>query len=42
MPWSYEDDVRREGEAVPSMIAFYDERVDLKVDGVRQGLSRPR
>ena len=36
--WSYEDEVRREGEAVRWMIAFYDERVDIDVDGAR----RPR
>lgn len=34
--WSYDDEVRREGEAVRALIAFYDERVDLDVDGARQ------
>jgi uncharacterized protein (DUF427 family) len=34
--WSYDDDVRREAEDVRGRIAFYDERVDVDVDGVRQ------
>lgn len=34
--WSYEDEVRREGEPVRWLVAFYDERVDLTVDGVPQ------
>src|SRR5205823_4196142 len=34
--WSYEDDVRRESERVRSLLAFYNERVDLDVDGIRQ------
>lgn len=38
--WSYEDEVRREGEPVRGLIAFYNERVDLTVDGV--GVERPR
>jgi uncharacterized protein (DUF427 family) len=33
--WSYEDDLRREGEPVSGLIAFYNERVDLDVDDVR-------
>ena len=33
--WSYEDEVRREGETVRHLVAFYDERVDLDVDGTR-------
>lgn len=37
--WSYDDEVRREGEAVRGMLAFYNERVDLDVDGAR--LARP-
>lgn len=37
--WSYDDEVRREGEAIRGMIAFYNERVDLDVDGER--LARP-
>ena len=32
--WSYDDEVRREGEAVRGRVAFYTERVDLTVDGV--------
>lgn len=32
--WGYEDEVRREGEAVRGLLAFYDERVDTEVDGV--------
>lgn len=38
--WSYDDEVRREGEAVRGLIAFYNERVDLVVEGSR--LERPR
>ncbi len=38
--WSYDDEVRREGEPVRGLIAFYNERVDLDVDGWR--LDRPR
>lgn len=38
--WSYDDDVRREGEPVRGSVAFYNERVDLEVDGVRQ--ERPK
>jgi uncharacterized protein (DUF427 family) len=38
--WSYVDEVRREGEAVRGLIAFYNERVDLDVDGT--GQARPR
>lgn len=38
--WAYQDEVRREAEAVRGRIAFYDERVDVDVDGVRQ--DRPR
>jgi uncharacterized protein (DUF427 family) len=38
--WSYEYEVRREGEPVRWRIAFYNERVELDVDGVRQ--KRPR
>src|SRR5262249_44437951 len=38
--WSYEHDVRREGEAIRGLIAFYNERVDMDLDGVR--LERPR
>ncbi len=34
--WSYDEDVRREAEAVRGMVAFYGERVDTTVDGVRQ------
>jgi uncharacterized protein (DUF427 family) len=37
--WSYDDDVRREGEPVHGLVAFYNERVDLDVDGHR--LERP-
>ena len=33
--WRY-DDVRAEGAPVRGLIAFYDERVDVDVDGVRQ------
>jgi len=38
--WSYDDEVRREAEPVRGRIAFYNERVDLDVDGIR--LDRPR
>ncbi len=38
--WSYHDEVRHEGEPVRALIAFYNERVDLDVDGTRQ--ERPR
>lgn len=38
--WCYDDDVRREGEPVRALFAFYNERVDLDVDGSRQ--DRPR
>jgi uncharacterized protein (DUF427 family) len=38
--WGYEDDVRREGKAVRRLIAFYNERIDLDIDGVR--LDRPK
>jgi uncharacterized protein (DUF427 family) len=38
--WSYDDEVRREGEPVRGLIAFYNERVDLDVGGKRQ--ERPR
>jgi uncharacterized protein (DUF427 family) len=38
--WTYEHDVRREGERVHGLIAFYNERVDFEVDGIR--LDRPR
>ena len=34
--WSYDDEVRREGEPVRGLIAFYNERVDLDVGGRRQ------
>lgn len=35
--WGYGDGVvRREGEPVRGLIAFYDERTDVDVDGVRQ------
>jgi uncharacterized protein (DUF427 family) len=37
--WSYEDDVQREAEAIRGLFAFYNERVDLTVDGV--ALERP-
>jgi uncharacterized protein (DUF427 family) len=33
--WTYDDEVRREGEPVRGLIAFYNERVDLDVDGIR-------
>jgi uncharacterized protein (DUF427 family) len=33
--WTY-DDVRREGEPVRGLICFYDERVDVDVDGDRR------
>jgi uncharacterized protein (DUF427 family) len=32
--WSYDDEVRREAEDVRGMLCFYDERVDVAVDGV--------
>jgi uncharacterized protein (DUF427 family) len=35
--WSYDDEVHREGEPVRRLIAFYNERVDITVDGVSQG-----
>jgi len=38
--WSYQDDVWREGEPVRGLVAFYNERVDLDVDGGRE--ERPR
>lgn len=38
--WSYDDEVRREGEAVRGLVGFYNERVELDVDGSR--LERPR
>jgi uncharacterized protein (DUF427 family) len=38
--WSYDDEVRREAELVQGRIAFYNERVDLVVDGQR--LERPQ
>ncbi len=34
--WSYDDEVRREAEAVRGRITFYNERVDIAVDGVHQ------
>jgi uncharacterized protein (DUF427 family) len=34
--WSYEEGARADGEKVRDLIAFYNERVDLDVDGVRQ------
>jgi uncharacterized protein (DUF427 family) len=34
--WSYEGDVQREAQDVQGYVAFYNERVDLEVDGVRQ------
>jgi uncharacterized protein (DUF427 family) len=34
--WGYEDEVRREGDPVRWMIAFYGDRVDLHVDDVRE------
>lgn len=34
--WSYDDVVYREGEPIHGRIAFYNERVDLDLDGVRQ------
>ena len=34
--WTYEGDgVRREAEDVRGRICFYDERVDVDIDGVR-------
>ena len=38
--WSYDDEVRREGEPVRGRICFYNERVDLDIGGLRQ--ERPR
>jgi uncharacterized protein (DUF427 family) len=38
--WTYEQEVRREGEPVRGLIAFYNERVDITVDGAR--LDRPQ
>jgi uncharacterized protein (DUF427 family) len=38
--WSYDSDVRNEALAIRGRIAFYDERVDVDIDGVRQ--ERPR
>jgi uncharacterized protein (DUF427 family) len=38
--WTYDEEVRREGEPVRWLIAFYNERVDLDVDGQRD--ERPR
>jgi uncharacterized protein (DUF427 family) len=38
--WSYDDEVRREAELVQGRIAFYNERVDLVVNGQR--LERPQ
>lgn len=38
--WSYDDVLYREGEPIRGRIAFYNERVDVDVDGVRQ--ERPR
>ena len=38
--WSYDDEARGEGEAVRWRIAFYNERVDLFVDGAK--LERPQ
>jgi uncharacterized protein (DUF427 family) len=34
--WSYDGDVRPEATRIRGRIAFYDERVDVDVDGVRQ------
>jgi len=34
--WTYPGEVRREAEDVRDYIAFYNERVDIDVDGVRQ------
>jgi len=31
--WTYESNVLREGEPIEGLIAFYNERVDLRVDG---------
>ncbi len=33
--WSYDGEVRREAEPVRGLIAFYNERIDLDVEGVR-------
>jgi uncharacterized protein (DUF427 family) len=38
--WTYDDEVHREAEPVHGLIAFYNERVDLDVDGVK--LERPQ
>ena len=38
--WTYAGDVRREAEDVRDYIVFYNERVDIDVDGVRQ--ERPK
>lgn len=38
--WSYEEDVRREGEPVQWLVAFDDAKVDVWVDGVRHGPPR--
>jgi uncharacterized protein (DUF427 family) len=38
--WSYDGDVRPEATGIRGRIAFYDERVDVDLDGVRQ--ERPR
>lgn len=35
--WSYEDEVRREGEPVRWLVAFDDTKVEVLVDGVSQG-----
>jgi uncharacterized protein (DUF427 family) len=32
--WSYDDVVWREGEEIRNLVAFYDERVDIEIDGV--------
>lgn len=34
--WTYDGDVGREAEAVRGRVCFYNERVDLDIDGVRQ------
>jgi uncharacterized protein (DUF427 family) len=34
--WSYDDIVRRDGEQVIGMIAFYNERTDIEVDEIAQ------
>jgi uncharacterized protein (DUF427 family) len=38
--WSYDGDVRPESTGIRGRIAFYDERVDVDLDGVRQ--ERPK